>query len=225
MLWDVDGTLVDVAGAGRRSFAKALAETWGIVDDLADVKFAGATDLMVLDQLRARLPLEAAREPAFFAAMARILDDEVRGAAGPHAIAGAVDVVNALRSRGVRQGLVTGNAALCARVKLARAGFDVDAFAFGAYGDEHADRLELAVRAVARSGVGAPATHAVLVLVGDTPMDMKAAKHVGAVAVGVVHRAFDREALLAAGADHVVGALVDVLAIVDAVSAIVKARL
>jgi phosphoglycolate phosphatase-like HAD superfamily hydrolase len=204
VLWDIDGTLVDVRGAGRRSFALALEKAWGVVDDLAGVKFAGATDLMVLEELRARLALDPSGDARFFDAMARILGEQL--ASSPAlALPGAIDVVTALRSRGAAQGLVTGNAARCAFTKLQSAGIDTAAFVAGGYGDEHADRMELAVRAKSRCGERFDR----VVLVGDTPSDVKAAKHIGAVAVGVVGRAYSREQLSAAGADVVIDSLLE----------------
>ncbi|MCC7108223.1 MAG: hypothetical protein IT382_02955, partial [Deltaproteobacteria bacterium] len=51
VLWDIDGTLLSVHGAGRRAFAVALAATWQRPFDLDGVSFAGATDLGVLAQV------------------------------------------------------------------------------------------------------------------------------------------------------------------------------
>lgn len=204
VLWDIDGTLVDVRGAGRRSFALALERAWGVVDDLGSVKFAGATDLMVLEELRARLAIDPEGDARFFDAMAAILAEQLASTPGT-ALPGAVDVVRELQARGVVQGLVTGNAAKCAYTKLQSAGIDVAAFTAGAFGDEHADRMELAVRAKSRCGERFER----IVLVGDTPSDVYAAKHIGALAVAVVGRAYSREQLSAAGADVVIDSLVE----------------
>jgi phosphoglycolate phosphatase-like HAD superfamily hydrolase len=204
VLWDIDGTLVDVRGAGRRSFALALEKAWGVVDDLAGVKFAGATDLMVLEELRARLAIDPEGDARFFDAMAKTLVEQL--ALTPAlALPGAVDAVAKFRARGDVQGLVTGNAERCAYTKLTSAGLDKASFTAGAFGDEHADRMELAVRAKSRCG----STFARVMLIGDTPSDIKAARHIGAVAVGVVGRAFDRKQLSAAGADVVVDSLAE----------------
>ena len=59
VLWDVDGTLLDVRGAGRGAFATAMARVWGGALDLRDVSFAGATDLGVLAQVIEPAALEA----------------------------------------------------------------------------------------------------------------------------------------------------------------------
>jgi phosphoglycolate phosphatase-like HAD superfamily hydrolase len=219
VLWDIDGTLVDVHGSGRRSFSIAIERTWGVVDDLSDVRFAGATDLGVLAQLRTRLALDAARVPAFFEALPAALAELLAEAPGV-APAGALDVVEALAERAdVVQGLVTGNARATARLKLASAGHRPERFVVGGFGDEDADRDVLARRAVERARV-LPALalrphHDVrVVLVGDTPSDVRAARAVGGLAVGVSPSPEGRDALRAAAADHVLEHLVDALPVI-----------
>jgi phosphoglycolate phosphatase len=203
-LFDIDGTLLDVRGAGRRAFARALADVFGVDDDLHHVRFAGATDRGVLQQLRARHGLPLADEPAFFRAMERTLSaalvdeppavyDGVRPCLA--ALASSPDVV---------LGLVTGNAMRCAQIKLERAGLDRAAFDVGGYGDEHEDRDELARLAKARAERARGHGFARVFLVGDTPNDVRAARAIDAVAVAVTTGHYDRQALVDAGADVVV---------------------
>ena len=58
VLWDIDGTLVDSAGHGRRAFEEAFVEVLGHVPDW--VEFAGRTDheiaLAMLNGSPERLP-------------------------------------------------------------------------------------------------------------------------------------------------------------------------
>jgi phosphoglycolate phosphatase len=224
VLWDIDGTLVDVKGAGRRAFIHGIERAWGVVDDLADVKFAGATDLGVLASLRQRLHLPEVHTRAFFEHMAAhlertLLEGVLSGANSGHAspVDGAVHVVRALHERGVVQGLVTGNARATAFVKLKAAGIDASVFVAGAYGDEHADRNELARRALVRaqeSGAHVQGPGARTFLVGDTARDVEAAKIIGAVAIALLRRVEERDALVRAGADHVIERLDEALAII-----------
>ncbi len=212
VLFDIDGTLVDVRGAGRASFAAALATTWGIVDDLADITFAGATDLGVLQQLRRRHDLHADHEAGFFRAMELELSQAL-STSPPRVYDGVLACVSSWQQApGVVLGLVTGNGKRCAQVKLERAGIDPGIFDVGGYGDEHHDRNALAVLAVERATAGHGGPFPLITLVGDTPNDILAAHHIGAVAVGVTTGHFNREALLHAGADVVVDSLGTLLA-------------
>lgn len=207
VLFDIDGTLVDVQGAGRLAFAQALERTWSIVDDLADVVFAGATDTGVLRQLRARHALHEADESMFFRHM-------------EHTLAAALSTSSPRLYPGVREGvttwqqtpdavlgLVTGNGRRCAHLKLEHAGLDPGIFDVGGYGDEHHDRDHLAHLARARAEAGHGGAFDVTYLVGDTPNDIRAARAIGAVAVGVTTGHFNRAALLSAGAHIVVDSL------------------
>jgi phosphoglycolate phosphatase len=204
VLFDIDGTLLDVHGAGRRAFSTALRETFGIDDDLQHVRFAGATDRGVLQHLRARHGHPLADEPAFFRAMERALSAALAHEP-PRVYPGVRPCLSHLSSSmAVTLGLVTGNGGRCAHVKLERAGLDRTIFDVGGYGDEHDDRDVLARLAVQRATAARGHDFARVFLVGDTPSDVRAARAIGAVAVAVTTGHFDRAALADAGADVVV---------------------
>lgn len=202
-LFDIDGTLLDVGGAGRQSFAAGLHQTFGLVDVLGDITFAGATDLGILHRLAARHPaLAADRHDEFFAAMARSLERFL--SSGPPALLpGVAACLARLRAReGVVLGLVTGNARRCAEIKVRAAGLAPEWFVVGGFGDEHADRDVLAARALeaARRRFG---DFSQVSLIGDTPADIRAAHHIGARAIAVATGPHDAAALFAAGAHEV----------------------
>src|SRR5579871_5948232 len=44
VLWDIDGTLVSTAGAGRRAIDTAFLEVLGVADATAGIRFDGCTD-------------------------------------------------------------------------------------------------------------------------------------------------------------------------------------
>jgi phosphoglycolate phosphatase len=206
VLFDIDGTLVDVRGAGRRSFIRALRDTWSIDDTLDDVRFGGATDLGVLAQLRQRLDLDTESEAAFFRNMERALAAELSTEkplvyAGVHAC-----LARLTKDVDVTLGFVTGNAMRCAFVKVEQAGLDRSVFDVGGYGDEHPDRNELARLARTRAESAQGPFERVL-LIGDTPSDVRAAKAIGAVAVAVTTGHASRAALEACGADVIVDSL------------------
>ncbi len=205
VLFDIDGTLVDVRGAGRRAFADALREAAAIEDALHDVKFAGATDLSVLADV-ARKHERDVDAASFFAAMAKALVRRL-GEESPRAVDGAVALVDELARGGeFVMGLVTGNARVCAHVKLDAAKIPKH-FVVGAYGDEHADRDELARRARSRAELDGAFDE--VFLIGDTPNDVAAARACGAVAIGVARGDDEERALVQAGAAHVVRRLDD----------------
>jgi phosphoglycolate phosphatase len=52
-LFDIDGTLVSVRGAGRAAFARALEETYGTAGAIQQFDFRGRTDLSIVHELMA----------------------------------------------------------------------------------------------------------------------------------------------------------------------------
>jgi phosphoglycolate phosphatase len=219
VLWDIDGTLVDSAGHGGAAFEEAFTAVVGRRPRA--VEFAGRTDHQI-----ALAMLEGEREP-----LPRLLEElatalEGRGEAmrrdgrvypGVRATLEAVD-----RLEGVVQSLLTGNIEANAALKLAAFGLDrwLD-FEIGAYGsDPHEERSDLVAIARERTAAkhGEPAE---AVLVGDTPLDVRAAHEAGARAVAVASGFSDVESLRAAGPDQVLPDLRDTSA---ALAAIVGGR-
>jgi phosphoglycolate phosphatase len=76
-LFDIDGTLVSVRGAGRTAFARALEETYGTAGTIERYDFRGRTDLSIVHELMTGAGLDRerirARVDACFQAYAREL--------------------------------------------------------------------------------------------------------------------------------------------------------
>ena len=83
-------------------------------------------------------------------------------------------------------GLLTGNTSAGARIKLSHFGLD-HYFPFGGFGEAHPERNAVAVEALAAAqrfvGRAVP-LHRVWVI-GDTPLDVRCARHIQARAVAV----------------------------------------
>jgi phosphoglycolate phosphatase-like HAD superfamily hydrolase len=229
VLWDVDFTLVNAFGVGRRLYDLAFADVYG--RDLPvwanEVNMAGRTDRAIaLDVLKvAGVPDPRGQVVGFEAALARFapsLAGLVKATA--QALPGAAAALAALAAVDDEplQSLLTGNIRPLAEVKLAPLGLtehlDLDV---GAYGDEHEVRAELVPLARARAALayqrdfGGEAT----VLIGDTPLDVEAALVAGARAVAVATGRFTVADLAAAGAHIVLPDLTDTGQVLAAVLA------
>jgi phosphoglycolate phosphatase-like HAD superfamily hydrolase len=218
VLWDIDGTLVDSAGHGRRAFAEAFEAVTGR-PPAAEVPMAGHTDhqiaLAMLGEAHDRLPRMLEELAAALARRAELIRAE------GHPYPGAREALQALGERsGTVQSLLTGNLEANAAVKLAAFGLDrlVD-LEVGGYGsDPHEARSDLV--AVAREKAATKyAEAAATVLVGDTPLDVRAAHDAGARAVGVATGPYGVGELRRSGADAVLPDLRDTQAVLAAVSA------
>ncbi|HSM35366.1 MAG TPA: HAD family hydrolase [Longimicrobiales bacterium] len=207
VLFDIDGTLLHAGALPRRAFGEALRETFGTVATVDDHPFAGKTDPQIAREvLRAAgivdREIEAGLPALFDAYLTRLqLGLGVKGDA-PRVLPGVVALLDALcADRGVVLGLLTGNLARGAELKLEAAGLG-GRFAFGAYGSDSAQRPHLPAFALARAEASGVRVGS-LVVVGDTPLDVACGRAAGARTVAVATGGFGVEELTACGADVV----------------------
>ena len=82
VLFDIDGTILLTAGAGRRAITAALAEEIGTTDTFARVRFDGKTDPQIVTELLEAAGDTRARDPVFVRSLCRryvaILAEELR---------------------------------------------------------------------------------------------------------------------------------------------------
>jgi phosphoglycolate phosphatase-like HAD superfamily hydrolase len=124
-------------------------------------------------------------------------------------LGGVRELLDALLAvEGVALGLVTGNIAGGAELKLGSAGL-WERFAVGGYGSDHEERNHLPGIALerARAHWRAELEPCDAVIVGDTPRDVACGQACGNRTVAVATGSFSSEHLRAAGADHVVADL------------------
>jgi phosphoglycolate phosphatase len=223
VLWDVDGTLVDSARLGRDAFLDAFERVVGHPPD-GMVPFAGRTDLEIAHDMLATSGVDGGEEllarfeEELVTAMgARVDELERRGRALP----GTTEALERVQGEpGVIQSLLTGNVERNAMIKLKPFGLArFVEFGCGAYGSDHRVRGELVgiARARAEQAHGVSIGRGDVVLIGDTPLDVAAAREGGARAVGVATGPYDEAALHASGADEVLADLSDTERVVAAV--------
>ncbi len=222
LLFDIDGTLLLSGQAGYRALTRTFQELFDVPRGFDDIPVAGMTDEIILTAALERAGVGADRETRarFHGRYCELFADEIHFP-GPRKglMPGVADLLETLSRRDdIRCGLVTGNFARPARIKLEH--FDLwRYFHFGAYGDDAPVRDDLVPIAVdrARRDRVAVETAADVVVIGDTPLDVQCAVAAGARAVAVATGSFDEEALRDTGAHAVLpdfsdtGMVVDVL--------------
>ena len=150
LMFDVDLTLIDADGAGQHAMLKAAAQVCAEGFTFEGVAFAGRLDpLIFADAVAKNAPhgspddLDLAtlhdrfREAYTRELKALITDNGHRVRALP----GVLDLVTLLHRRAsgkddVMLGLLTGNYAQTAKIKIKAAGLSRDWFALGCFGDE-----------------------------------------------------------------------------------------
>lgn len=190
VLWDVDHTLVDAGGFGRRVYEVAFRSVTGLpLNHLAEM--TGRTDRAILtDTLTLHgqpaddVRLEQLYEALGVAAVSARQEIVSRG----HMLPGAASAVRALANSRVLQSVVTGNIRAIAEVKLEAFGLtehlDLE---IGGYGSDGSDRALLVraawERASAKYGVEVSPDH--VFVIGDTSYDIVAAHDAGVRSIGV----------------------------------------
>jgi phosphoglycolate phosphatase len=216
VLFDIDGTLVDMRGAGRLSFVRALKSVFGWDDEIPYINFAGNTDLGVLQEVARHhgVTLTDADRKRFFRQLPRELEQtvkEVQLVIYP----GVPELLEKLSERpDVILGLVTGNVAESARIKLQQFNLHHH-FVLGAFGDDHANRADIARLALRRIENRMKDDDRLrnCYLVGDTPHDILAARSIAATSIAVATGKFSEDDLKKAGADYVLTDLRDTTAV------------
>ena len=233
VLWDVDHTLINAGRAGWRAYQLAFGRMFGM-DVPAAPSMAGRTDRAIAIETLALagVPDPRTQVDAFQRVLAQVAPDvaDVVREDG-RVLPGAAEAIRALAAAaadGDRNGdgsplvqsVLTGNMQVMAQVKLGALGLDRDLdLRVGAYGDAHEIRADLVplARANATALYGADFSGPATVLVGDTPLDIEAARAAGARAVAVASGEFSVADLEAAGADAVLPDLTDTAAVLAAI--------
>src|SRR6058998_134278 len=238
VLFDIDGTLLWTDGAGRRAIHRALLDETGTAGPIETYRFDGKTDPQIVRELLALAGHPGAADEACIAAVCRryveLLSAELaKPARATRLMVGIGELLAALepheRASRACVGLLTGNLAPGAALKLQSAGLDPARFRVGAYGSDSHRRADLPAVAARRAaaltgdggggGGGGGFVGKDVVIVGDTPEDVACGRPIGARAVAVATGFYDVATLRAAGADHVFPTLADTAAVLDAILA------
>ena len=213
ILFDIDGTLINTAGAGAASWRLAFDELYGIPADIGKFTDTGMTDPVVG---RKTFEAELKREPErkeFTRLMERRnfhLHQTVRESKGYEVLPGVDELLSELIDGGYLLGIVTGNVEAAAHIKLHRANLN-RFFSFGGYGSDSEERGELTKIALQRASLvyGAEVERDRAFSVGDTPLDVTGAHAAGIECVGVGSHHYSADQLRDAGADYAVTSLTE----------------
>jgi phosphoglycolate phosphatase len=207
VLFDVDGTLLLTAGAGRRAIFAVLGEEVGNVAALDMIRFDGKTDPEIVAELLAAAGQPEARESPRVRRLCERYVSHLAYELGlpttrTTVMPGVLPLLDRLQQDGsVVLGLLTGNVAAGAALKLRSGGIDPARFPVGAYGSDAAYRHELPPIAAQRaeSIFGRVPSGAEVVIIGDTPADIGCGVSIAARALAVATGSFSVAELSACG--------------------------
>ena len=189
VLFDIDGTLIHTGGAGVKAFAHVFASEFNAADGFERLKFAGRTDLSLVREFFSfhQIPPTTQNLERFFDRYVFWLDhilQESRTTVCP----GVWEFIRGLQAlpQPPVLGLLTGNIRLGAEIKLRHANL-WDVFATGAFADDHEDRDRIAAIARRRGSriLGKELSGGEVLVIGDTPLDVRCARAIGARCLAV----------------------------------------
>ena len=208
-LFDIDGTLIRSQGVGGLAMERAGRKVLGPTFSLQGIDFGGALDPWIYREAASRMgrhdaqALHADFHDAYLAELKLALGSAERL---PIAIPGVEVALGSLATReNTTLGLVTGNYARAAPLKLRAAGIDPAQFVLGAYGGDAPTRPDLVRLAMEQwRARGAEPEPRRVVVIGDTPRDVDCAKKNGCRCVAVATGWHTAEELRKTDADEVV---------------------
>ena len=213
ILFDVDGTLVDTAGCGRRGIERAFRVVFGVTDIAAAsarVRFDGKTDPVIVAEIAREAAIGdetlGARRADLETAYLSALREELAVPDARRRVLPGVDALlrNLSAREGVHLGLLTGNTEQGAFLKLGALGLD-RFFEGGGFASDDPDRVTIArvarEKMSRRAGIEFDARGTIVV--GDTELDVACARANGYRAVAVASGWITLERLRTTGADAV----------------------
>lgn len=213
VLFDIDQTLIETGGVGMRCMGEAVRVTLGEgFERIGRIVPDGKTDPQILlEALADERHVKAVTDCYVGLLQAELSRPDARRRLKP----GVASLLAALRAHAsTALGLLTGNLQTTAYLKLAA--LDIaDYFPVGGFGSDAADRNRLGPVAVERARSHYGAAFDRVWVIGDTPLDVRAAHATPARALGVATGRHSVAELLAAGADAALTDLSDTDRVLD----------
>jgi len=188
-LFDIDGTLARTSGAGVKAFARVFETEFKAVDHFEKLKFAGRTDVSLIREFFSfhNIPATPYNFQRFYERYVFWLDHILKDS-HCEVIAGVRDFIRGLQGLAEPPllGLLTGNIRLGAEIKLRHLGL-WETFATGAFADDAEERNGIAAVARERGNrlLGGNLRNDEVLVIGDTPLDIKCGRAIGAKVLAV----------------------------------------
>jgi len=199
VFFDIDGTLIHTLGAGVRAFSQTFSEVFNLPDGTEKMNFNGRTDVSLVREFFDLNHVEAtpANFERFFQGYYARLKIQMQNCSGDVA-EGVLEFLNDLESQPQPPviALLTGNVRHGAEIKLSQ--FDLwKRFPFGGFADDSENRDLIAVAAHKRGNEYLKRTLRgdEMIVVGDTPLDIKCGRAIGAKVIAVATGNFSVEKL------------------------------
>ena len=216
VIFDIDGTLLDCKGLGRKSLSLTLEHIYGIKDAFEKVDFRGKVDSTLIPEVMDEHGITNFNYEEFYY---RYSENILKACEEGFEVKVLPNVIKVLEELGnsdkIYYGLATGNSKAGALAKLQCAEL-LEYFEMGAFGDEETSRQRILRLAYenAVEVIGTKIEKTDVFYVGDTLDDIAAARENGFKVVSVPTGFETLENLKAAGPDYIID---DIIKLIDIV--------
>ncbi|MEO1995806.1 MAG: haloacid dehalogenase-like hydrolase [Planctomycetaceae bacterium] len=206
-LFDIDGTLLDSAGAGQAAMESTFRTQFDRSGPVSGISTAGRTDRAIVSDLFAFYGIQDTAEHwrAISETYPAHLQHQLPLQPG-RLLPGILELIQHLSNRAdIVLGLLTGNFRCGAQMKLRHYGLEsFFEWEWGGFGDDALDRDDVARSVAAELEQQFPESidYDRVWVIGDTPADIRCGRAIGARVVAVATGSFDAETLAAAQPDH-----------------------
>ncbi len=189
VLFDIDGTLVHTGGAGIKAFAKVFQTFFNAHDGFEKLKFAGRTDVSLVREFFVYHKIAEKPEnfERFFEAYVFWLD-YILNHSQSEVCPGVWEFIADLKAlpNPPMIGLLTGNIQLGAEIKLRHFNLWKE-FVMGGFADDNEDRdlIAAAARDRGRRLLGKNLRDDEILVIGDTPFDIRCGRAINAKVLAV----------------------------------------
>lgn len=204
VLFDIDGTLVGGSNAGENAYVIAIQKCYGYRINLNGYSSAGKTDLLVMRELLERhsfnvdaIDMECLTNAYLEALPEMIVRDPGTVLPGVRAL---LDILS--QRDDFVLGLATGNLEKAAAMKLSFHKL-YHYFSVGGFGSDAIDRTAIIAAGIRKAKELFVSDFSKIVVVGDTPRDIQAARLNGVSIIAVATGIFSEDALKSAKPDLV----------------------
>lgn len=187
LIWDIDGTLIDSKGCGRRAMDRTFMKLYNIEDGFKTVNMAGRLDWKIVKDALEINKVSQENIFDFLNNYGSILKEELKNDSLCKVLPGIEEIFqNTFEDKDIYHVIGTGNCEIGAKLKLSHLGLD-KYFEIGGFGDEDMERWELIGlimdKAIDYYNVDFKKND--VYVIGDTPSDIECGKKLGINSVAV----------------------------------------
>jgi len=221
LLFDIDGTLIGESQAGQAAYVKAIKSCFNLEIDLQGYSTAGKTDILILYELLEINGVDERKIDKDKLVDSYLIHLEETVLHDPGIILPGVKKIlhELIRVDDIFLALGTGNLEKAARIKLGVHSLD-RYFQTGGFGSDATERADLIAKGIKKAVEHFGVKYQRIIVVGDTPFDVEAAKYNEIHSIAVATGPHGLETLRNAGATQVLPELAESEAFLEILSSL-----